>query len=148
MLLKAASIAITLLLISSVVHSAEVHPQSKKEMFALGQTMAECAAFFKVIASLPLVQDKPETARLAENKASGWKMAGVFWMLSGSAGNAELHVAETADAIINLKQTEYLSIIELKGTSSFDEITKEFQIKCMPIVPIQERTIQTLRSSN
>jgi hypothetical protein len=148
MFTKLTVVFVSSLLTAGLATANEVAPRSKKEMFELGQTMIECAAFFKVLASLPPAKDSPNTGQLSEDKATGWQMAGTFWLLGGSSGDAELHVRETADAIVELKKTEYLSLIEMKGAPGFNDLGRDFQTKCMPLVPMQEATLRSLRSGN
>jgi hypothetical protein len=145
---KSVTVFFSLLLTAKIVNANEAFPLSKSEMFKLGQTMAECASFFKVIALLPPAKDNPNTVQLAENKAGGWRMASMFFLLGGSSGDSQLHVTETADALIELKKTEFLSRLETRGAQGLAEMSNEFDAKCMPLVPIQERTVQALRSGN
>lgn len=118
------------------------------EDFRTGQTMVECGAFFRFLAQLATAAGKPNSAEQANNKANGWEMAGMLFILNGSSEEQQFQVQKTIKYISDAKKTEHLSRIELNGEQGFKDIQAEFEKNCMPLVPLQEKAIEVMRKGN
>ncbi|MER9393874.1 MULTISPECIES: hypothetical protein [unclassified Mesorhizobium] len=124
--------------------NSSLSQEAKKEQdFRTGQTMAECAAFFRLAAQL--YASKPSLAEQANNKANGWELAATLFILNGSSEEQQFHVKETMQHIVDAKKTEYLARVESLGAKGFEDISKEFNETCMPMVPLQEKVIEVMR---
>lgn len=120
--------------------------EEKMRHFALGQMMAECAATFRFFAdfSAALQQNASGVDHL-NNKARGWEGAASLFIASGSNDDANSHLKETIQGIVEAKKTEYAARVELSGEKAIKEMQAEFEKNCMPLVPLQEKAVQSMR---
>lgn len=120
--------------------SIEAHQQ-----FSIGQKMAECAAFFRLMADSPDIANKPETKLHTENKARGWELAAALFVANGSTPERSTHTEETVRYIVDAKKSELASAIETKGSKGFEDLSKDFDNNCNPLAELQTKAIEMMR---
>jgi hypothetical protein len=91
------------------------------------------------------MENKPETKLHAKNKARGWELAAALFVAIGSTPERSTHTEETIRYIVDAKKSELASLIEVKGTKGFEELSKEFAYNCNPLVELQTKAIEVMR---
>lgn len=121
---------------------------TQKGDYELGEKMLNCASFFKFASEIATKADMPSNAQQAVNKYHGWRMAAMLPLMLGLSDNKKVDAIKISDAIVDVKKTEYLGRIELSGPSEMSKINDEFTQNCLPLVPLQERIVNSMRSGN
>jgi hypothetical protein len=128
-----------------IAEQTQQNSTEAEQQFTLGQKMAECAAFFRFLADLPSMADKPETKLHAENKARGWELTAALFIANGSTPERSTHTDETVKYMVDAKKSEFASLVETKGPKGFEELSKVFDNDCVPLVTIQTKAIEGMR---
>lgn len=116
--------------------------------YQLAEKMLNCAAFFKFASELATKANMPANAEQAINKFHGWRMAAMLPLISGLADDKKTEAMSISETMTELKNTEYRGRIELNGAPEMTKINDEFTQNCMPLAPLQERIVNSMRSGN
>ena len=86
-----------------------------------------------------------DTVTLAEGKARGWKVAGMFFLAEGMDPSRATETEQTFDTLVEVKLMDLKARAEMNPEAYKAAIPVEFAKECEPLVPIQEKLIELMR---
>lgn len=120
-------------------------PTTREGNYELGQRFANCSARFQLMAHVARRAELADTVTLAEGRARGWKVAGMFFLAEGLDPSRVTETERTFDALVEVKLMGLKARYELDPAAMTSAVPVEFARECEPLVPMQEKLIELMR---
>jgi hypothetical protein len=121
--------------------------EAEIDLYDLGHTLARCAGFYKMAASIAQKAGKPAAADHLSNLHRGWMLAGAYAI--GAAGEGKSVVAQpvqVATGLADSRATELLAKLELDPGAVL-AMKSEHDRVCEPLTPYQVKLVDMMRRS-
>ncbi|WP_425985827.1 hypothetical protein [Brevundimonas sp. TWP1-2-1b1] len=144
------SLIIAAIMAISAPAVAQEFPTTPAEHYEVGQTFANCSAYFNYGAGVARSAGLEDSAVAIEGMERGWTLAGMFILLDGLDLSRQ---TETQETFLNMQQ---IKVDQLKAQREMGRATGNddpeawiaaYQAECGPWLDLQKAIIQAMRSA-